>query len=627
MTKEFHGGYQGKILRINLSEKRTSVERKDDKFYRKYLGGSGFIAYFLLNELKPGIDPLSPANKLIFALGPLTGTSIIGNGRNAVGAKSPLSGGIAFSQVGEFWGAELKRAGYDAIIIEGKAEKPVYIWISDAVPAEVSIRDASHLWGKNTKEAQQAIRSELGDEKIRVALIGPGGENLVRYACIMNGLYDAAGRGGLGAVMGSKNLKAIAVRGHQVPQVFDPNKVNALNKQIRDNLYSSFILREMHEFGTGGYMMESFEAIGNLPVRNWRDGLFPGVKKIHGGVIKETIRVGMDSCFACPVRCKKKVKVDEPYSVDPAYGGPEYETLSSLGSNCGIDNLKAIVKANELCNAYSLDTISTGGTIAFAMECFERGLLSVKDTDGIELRFGNEEAMLKCIELIAKREGFGSLLAEGSARLSKKVGHGSEEFAMQVKGVEAGQHEPRLMPALGLGFMVNPHGADHCCNVHDGMFTSDGGMKSFRPLGYHETVNADDIGPRKVALFKVEHFRQVLFDCLLLCHLAASSFDYKTIVDLTAAVTGWDTGVMELMRIAERVLTMARLFNIREGLTSDDDRLPLRYFQPKTDGPLAEGGLDPEKMERAKKYYYTLMSWGENGVPLPEKVEELYIKE
>ena len=494
------------------------------------------------------------------------------------------------------------------------------------MPEEVSIRDASHLWGKNTKEAQQAIRSELGDEKVRVVLIGPGGENLVRYACIMNGLYDAAGRGGLGAVMGSKNLKAIAVRGRQQPQVFDSNKVSSLNKQIRDNLYSSFVLREMHEFGTGGYMMVSFETIGNLPVRNWRDGLFPGVNKIHGGVIKETIRIGMDACFACPVRCKKKVKFDEPYSVDPAYGGPEYETLSSLGSNCGIDNLKAIVKANELCNAYSLDTISAGGAIAFAMECFERGLLSVKDTDGIELRFGNDEAMLKCIELIARRKGFGNILAEGSARLSKKIGNRSEEFCMQVKGVDAGQHEPRLMPAMGLGFMVNPHGADHCCNVHDGKFTSDGGMKSLRPLGYHETVSADDISPRKVALFKVEHLRQVLFDCLLLCHLAAVSLDYDTLADLTSAVTGWDSGVMEIMRIAERTLTMARLFNIREGLTSNDDRLPLRYFQPKINGPLAKGGLEPAKMEKAKKYYYTLMGWDENGVPLPEKVEELYIK-
>ena len=446
MTKEVPGGYNGKILRVNLSNNSVSTESIDDIFCRKYLGGSGFISYFLLKELGREGDSLGPENKLIFALGPMVGTSVIGNGRNAIGAKSPLSGGIAFSQVGEFWGAELKKAGCDGIIFEGKADKPVYLWINDG---EVKIRDAGHLWGKNTKETQETIRSELGDDKIRVAQIGPAGENMVRYACIMNGLFDAAGRGGLGAVMGSKKLKAIAVRGHKALQISNPEGVKDFNKWVRGNLTNHWLGRELIEYGTGGPQVEVFEEMGNLPVRNWRDGLFPGAKKIHAGVIKETIRVGMDACFSCPVRCKKRVKFDEPYPVDPSYGGPEYETLSSLGSNCGIDNLKAIVKGNELCNAYSLDTISTGGTIAFAMECFEKGLLSVKDTDGIELRFGHEDAMLKCIELIAKREGFGNLLAEGTARLARKIGRGSEKFSMQVKGVEPGQHEPRVMAGFG----------------------------------------------------------------------------------------------------------------------------------------------------------------------------------
>ena len=624
MSNEIPGGFTGQILRINLSKKSTTIEKMNNKFYRKYLGGSGFISYFLLKELQPEIDPLSPENKLIFALGPLTGTSIIGNGRHGVGAKSPLSGGIALSQVGEFWGAQLKRAGYDAIIVEGKAEQPVYIWIQDQ---KVSIRDAEHLWGMDAKDTQQTIRSELGDDNIRVALIGPGGENMVRYACIMHGLYDAAGRGGLGAVMGSKNLKAIAVRGHLSPQVSNPERVKELNKKLKDSLYDTWLLKELHEFGTLGPAMETFEYVGNLPVRNFRDGVFPGVKKIHGGAIKDTIRIGMDGCFACPVRCKKKVKFDEPYSVDSAYGGPEYETLASLGSNLGIDDLKAIVKGNEICNAYSLDTISTGGTIAFAMECFEKGLLTIHDTGGIELKFGNADAMLKCIELIARREGIGSLLAEGSARLAKRIGNGSEDFAMQVKGVEAGQHEPRLMPGLGLGYMINPHGADHCCNVHDGRFATEAGIQSYRQLGFYEPVLEDEIGSRKVDIFKVEQLRQVLLDCLLLCHFAARSVDHQTLADITAAVTGWDTGVMEQMRAAERVLTMARIFNIREGFNADDDRLPLRFFQPKTNGALSNKGLDTDQMEEAKKYYYTLMGWHENGVPLREKIKELYIEE
>ncbi len=624
MNQETIGGYNGKILRINLSQNSIVEERKDTIFYRKYLGGSGFIAYFLLKELRQGIDPLGPENKLIFALGPVTGTPIIGSGRHSVGAKSPLSGGIAFSHAGEHWGAELKRAGYDALIVEGKAEKPVYLWIHDD---EVAIKDASYLWGKNTKETQETIRSALGDEKIRVSLIGLGGETLVRFACIMHGLYDTAGRGGLGAVMGSKKLKAIAVRGHRAPPIADSARVRELNKGLRETLYNHWLTQECHEFGTGGPAIEMFEARGNLPVRNFRDGLFPGVKNIHAGVIKDTVRIGMDACFTCPVRCKKRVTLDEPYRVDPAYGGPEYETLSSLGSNCGIDNLKAILKGNELCNAYSLDTISTGGVIAFAMECFEKGLLTLKDTDGMELRFGNTEAMLQCIELIARGEGIGSLLAEGSARLARRIGNRSEEFAMHVKGLEAGQHEPRLMPAFGLGYMVNPHGADHCCNVHDDQFSVDMGMRSLQPLGFLETVPADDIDSRKVALFKVGHLRQVILDSLVMCHLATVTVDHRTLAELTAAVTGWNTGEMEQMRVAERIVTMARLFNIREGFTDDDDRLPLRFFQPKTDGALAERGLDPDKMEKAKKYYYTLMGWNAQGVPLPEKVEELYIEQ
>ncbi|MDA8235049.1 MAG: aldehyde ferredoxin oxidoreductase family protein [Clostridia bacterium] len=619
---EVPGGYSGKILRINLSDKTTAAETRDEKFYRKYLGGSGIISYYLLKELQAGIDPLGPENKLIFALGPLTGTAIIGNGRNAVGAKSPMTGGIGLSQAGDYFGAELKHAGFDAIIVEGKAEAPVYISIQDEA---VSIKDARHLWGLNTKETQEAIRLELADDKTRLALIGPGGENLVPYACIMHGLHSTAGRGGMGAVMGSKNLKAIAVRGHKRPEVADPEGVKAISKRLSDKQSDFWLYKILREFGTGGPELKAFELSGNLPVRNWRDGLFPGVENIHGGVMKETMSVGMDGCFACPMRCKKKLKFEEPYSHDPAYGGPEYETISSLGSNCGIDDVKAVVKGNELCNAYSLDTISTGCTIAFAMECFEKGLLSLEDTDGMELRFGNGEAMLKCIELIARKEGFGKLLAEGSARLAKRIGKGAEEFAVHVKGLEPGQHDPRFSHSRGIGYMVNPHGADHCMNASDEQFKTEGAMAVLKPLGFYEPVPPEDQGPRKVAVFKVEYLRQVLTDCLLVCRLATLDLDYMTIADITGKVTGWNTTEMELMRTAERIVTMTRLFNIREGFTADDDKLPKRFYQPKTDGALVDGGLDPEEMERAKKYFYVLMGWDEKGVPLSEKVEELYI--
>ena len=617
MTKESPAGYNGRILRVNLSNKSTTAEAIDELFCRRYIGGAGFITYYLWKELRPGVDALAPDNKLIFALGPISGLQLPGAARHCIGAKSPLTGGIAKAEAGGFWAAELKRAGYDAIIVEGRAETPVYLWIQDG---EASIRDANHLWGKETKETEAAIRAELDDERIQMALIGPGGENKVRYACIMQGLYDAAARGGLGAVMGSKNLKAIAVRGHNLPRIAD----RELLKEIRQEVLAG-PPHWLSALGTGGPSLVEEQALGNLPVRNFRDGLFPEAAQIHSGVMKETMWVGMEGCFACPVRCKKVVQFEEPYHVDAAYGAPEYESIAALGSNCGMGNLKAVVKANERCGAYSLDTISTGGTLAFAMECFEKGLLTTKDTDGIDLRFGNHEAMLKVIDLIARREGIGNLLAEGSARLAQKIGQGSEEFAMQVKGLEAGMHEPRLSPCMGLGFMVNPHGADHVCALIDFFFfSSEGMLQGMHPLGIIDLLPIDDIGPRKVALFRLDQLNKILGDCLATCLFLEYSLDKK--VELVKAATGWDTGIPELLRVAERVLTMARLFNIREGFSAADDVLPERFFQPKTDGALADKALDREKFEKAKSFYYTLMGWDAKGVPLPEKVEELYIE-
>ena len=621
MNEQVPSGYNGKILRVNLSNGRVSTEAIDEEFCRKLLGGAGFVAHFLLNEIEPGTDSLSPENKLVFALGPLTGIALPGSARHCVGAKSPLTNGIAKSEVGEFWGAELKRAGLDAMIIQGKAPKPAYLWVNKG---EATIRDASQLWGKNTKETQEAIRAELGDNKIRVASIGPGGENLVKYACIMHGPADAAGRGGMGAVMGSKNLKAVAVRGEKMPAVANPNGVKALRQWLRDNrkLVASF-----SEFGTGA-AMSLFEEIGNLPTRNFCDGAFPEVNQISAQTLKETMGIGMHGCFACPVRCKKVIEVKEPYQVDSAYGGPEYETLAALGSNCGIDNLKAIAKGSELCNAYSIDTISTGCTISFAMECFENGLLTTKDTDGIELNFGNAEAMLQVIELIGRRQGIGNLLAEGSARAAEKIGKGAQGFSMHVKKQEIPMHEPRLSKSLALGYMVNPHGADHCCNLIDIFFAGFGKepdviVKDAVPLGMAPAPFAD-IGPSKVALFRIAQLKRIILDSLVLCMFLP--YSYRQLAEVTSAVTGWNTTTMEQLRVAERTLTICRLFNVRHGLTADDDKLPSRFFEPTRYGALVDTALDHENMEKAKRYYYSLMGWDSKGIPTPEKLEELGIE-
>jgi aldehyde:ferredoxin oxidoreductase len=620
MEHQVPGGYNGKVLRVNLTTEKVVTEQIEDPFCRKYLGGTGFIAYYLLTEVKPGIDPLGPENKLIFALGPLTGLSLGGCARHTVGAKSPLTGGIAKSEVGEFWGWQFKRAGFDALIIEGRAESPVYLWIHNG---EIEIKAADHLWGKNTKETQEIIRSELADEKIRVAMIGPGGENLVKYACIMHGLFDAAGRGGLGAAMGSKNLKAVAVRGDSMPRIANSEGVKKVRSWLKENM--DFV-KAFSDFGTGSPMLR-FEKLGNLPIVNFRDGRFPNVDKITPQTLKETIRVGMEGCFACPVRCKKAVEFKEPYQVDRAYGGPEYETIGALGSACGIDELKAIAKGSEMCNAYSIDTISTGMSIAFAMECFENGLLTSEDTNGIALEFGNADAMLKMIELIARREGIGDLLAEGTARAAEKINKGAEAFAMQVKKQELPMHEPRLNKSLGLGYMVNPHGPDHMDNLVDIFFSAFSERPNVVipdaiPLGF-EPAPFEDIGPRKVVLFKAFQSKRIIADSLVFCHFLP--YSYSQLAELTSDVTGWDTSVMEQFRVAERILTMCRLFNVREGFTGADDKLPARFFQPTKGGALADKSLNFEEMEKGKRYYYYLMGWDESGVPMTEKLEELGI--
>ena len=617
--KEFFG-YNGKILRVNLTDGTVKTESIDEAFCRKYTGGAGFVSYFLLKEVEPGVDPLGPDNRLVFATGPLTGIPLPGSGRHCVGAKSSLTGGIAKSEVGEFWGAELKSAGFDAVIIHGKSPKPVYVWINDG---KAQIKDATHLWGQFTKETEAAIQSDLNEKRARIAMIGPGGENLVKFSCLMHGPKDAAGRGGLGAIMGSKNLKAVAVRGTKSPAMARPENVKQLRQWMLDNMDK---VSRFHDFGTGANM-DWFERQGNLPTRNFRDGAFPEVDKLSAQTIKDTIRIGMEGCYACPVRCKKVVELKKPYVVDPAYGGPEYETLGALGSNCGIDDLNAVSRASALCNAYAIDTISTGGAIAFAMECYENGLISKDDTDGIELTFGNTEAMLQLVEKIGRREGIGDLLAEGSARAAEKIGKGAEAFSIQVKNLELPMHEPRLNKALALGFMVNPHGADHCSNMIDIAFNDQSDNPTVTvpdavPLGL-SSAPFDDIGPKKIALLKVVQLKKIIFDSLALCQFLP--YSYEQTADVTAAVTGWNTSVMEQLRAAERMLTMARMFNVRQGLTDEDDKLPSRFFSPTKAGALSSTSLDPEQLDKAKQYYYTIMGWDSKGVPTPEKLEELGI--
>ena len=608
-------GFTGKILRINLNTNKTTIETLEETFYRRHFGGRGLISYILLNELEPKIDPLDPKNKLIFACGPVTGAPISGSGRNSVGAKSPLTGAYGEAEAGGYWGAELKRAGFDAIIVEGKAKSPVYLWIRDQ---NVEIRDASNLWGKEIKKSQELIRKDLDNKTAKVAQIGPGGEKQVRYACVINDMNHAAGRCGMGAVMGSKNLKAIAVKGSTNVPVHKPKRIQKMAQWMAQNVDD--VAHALHTYGTGVGMDVNVET-GNLPIRNFRDGDFPEADNISAETMKQTVSVGMGTCFACAIACKKEVKVDEPWTVEPEYGGPEYETLASLGSNCGVSDLKAVCKANELCQRYSIDTISTGTTISFAMECFEHGLLTLEDTGGIDLSFGNAESMLKMIEMIGEKRGLGALLAEGTKRAAEKIGNGAEEFAVNVKGEEVPMHDPRLKRGEALGYSVSPTGADHVHNIHD-TFLYPKLPNSYNSLGVLEAVPVEDFGPKKVRLYKYVGEWRTLNNFLVMCLFTPWSVTQK--VEIVRAVTGWNTTAFELMKVVERGNTLARIFNLREGFTEKDDWLPPRFFKPRTSGNLKDA-VSAKDLKNAKLLYYDMMGWTEKGVPKKSALDELDI--
>ena len=610
-------GFNGKILRVDLSQGAVTTEEPGDDFYRMYFGGSGFVAYFLLKEVKSGTDAFSPDNRIIFASGPITGSPVGGCGRHDVGAKSPLTGGFGDAQSGGYWGSELKFSGFDAIVIQGKAARPTYLLIQDG---KAELKDASHLWGKTTGETQNLLRQELNEPGLRVAQIGPAGEKLVRYACVINDLHDAAGRTGLGAVMGSKNLKAIAVRGHNHPPFAHPETVSTLGRWLRDNVM--LLAKPLYDMGTSRLVM-GLNKSGGLPTRNFQTSFFEGASKISGETMRNTMLTGRHSCYACPVRCKRVVEVKGPvYQVSPEYGGPEYETIAAFGSDCCIDDLPAIAKANELCNAYGLDTISTGATIAFAMECFENGLLTAQDTGGVELRFGNAPAMVEMVEGIAQRRGLGNILAEGTARAAQKIGNGAEKFAMHVKGQEAPMHEPRLKQGLGLGYALSPTGADHCHNLHDIYYTAKGpGLENFKALGVMQPLPASDLSPAKVRMLLYNSQWMWVLNSLVYCLFVP--LNYEQITELTKGVTGWNVSLWELMKVGDRVRTMAREFNIRQGLGPPEDELPHRFFTPPTTGPLNTTAINESKLAQARKTYYAMTGWDENGKPQPEKLAEL----
>lgn len=618
-------GFWGRIAHVDLSNNKVEYESPNESFYRKYLGGGGIGSYYINKLVKPGTDPFSPENVMVFAPSVITGAPIPGLSRHSVTSVSPLTGGVSDSEAGGFWASELKFAGLDAIIVKGKAEKPVYLWVKNG---DVEIKDASTLWGKYNADVLKTIEDEMGEKRVKLLGIGPGGENLVRYACIIADMHDANGRGGLGAVMGSKKLKAIAVKGSKKIPVKDEKKVLEIAKNFAQNFKDVPGQAGLYAMGTTA-APSYYNSIGGLPTMNWNRGHFETVENISGKVIKDTILAEKTGCYACPVRCKRMVEAKYPYDIDPVYAGIEYESQAALGSYIGIDDLHTVCKAIELCNKNTIDTISLGGTIAFAMECYENGLLTKEDTDDMELKFGNKDVIIPLIEKIIKREGIGDILAEGSKRAAEKIGKGAEKYAVQCKGVEYPAHEPRVKKTLALAYSLCPIGADHMANEHDPSITTNAPKRfldALATLDLRDTMTWDELGPKKV---RYTYYTMIAYsllnmlDICMFCMAPARTIRYDEVVDIVKAVTGWDASLWELMKAGERRLNMMRVFNVKSGIGADQDKVHVKMYKP-LEGGISNGKfIDKDEAEKAIKLYYKMSGWDEEGKPENWKLIEL----
>jgi aldehyde:ferredoxin oxidoreductase len=619
---------EAKIADIDLTTGKIEIQTLPSNVYRLYPGGSALGMYFLLRDLKPGIDPLSPDNLLIFSVSPLTGLPISGQSRMVVTAKSPLTGTAGDSQSGGFFPAQLKANGYDSVIVRGCSEKPVYIYIDGE---EIKICDASNAWGKVTGEAEKIIREELKEEKVEIAQIGPSGEMLVKFANIMNMCNRANGRNGMGAVMGSKKLKALVVKKTKTPQPSDPEAFKLLAGNPKERIKNNPGIEGLGIHGTDGELSAT-NGEGYLITNNWQKGFFPEAEKITGTTMTETILTGRDTCHACAIRCKRVV--DIAGKVDPLYGGPEYETCATFGSYCGNDDLETIAVANQLCNMYGIDTISCGATIAFAMECYEKGILSKEEMDGLDVKFGNSEVIPVLVEKIARREGIGDLLAEGSYRAAQSIGNGAEKLSMSVKKQEMPAHMPQFKQSLAVIYAVNPFGADHQSSEHDVFLMMPEDSQERRWLGqlgcfeeYDEYGILDD-NKAKFG-FRTQCFLSIL-DTLCLCQFswgpAWQLYGPEEIVALCKSGIGWDTSLFELMKAGERRINMMRFFNQREGFSIEDDTIPDRLFAPLPDGPAEGACVNREDFNSARKRYYELAGWDpDTGQPTAATLKNLQL--
>lgn len=600
------GGFFGKILRVNLSHGSITTSTLPEDFAIHYLGGRGIGARILYDENPPHIDPYSPENRLIFFTSPLMGTIAPCCVKFSLVTKSPLSGTILMTLAGGYCGPVFKRTGYDGIIIKGQAKEPVYLQIVDD---QVEIVSAKHLWGKDTIETQEHLLSSMGGRDAKVLCIGPAGENLVRFSSVFSDSH-ALGRGGGGAVMGSKNLKAIIVKGTKRVPLADEK---AFEEYIKKGILPQFKVSEkakiFGEYGTPG-VLSIVNSFGILPTRNYQRGTFDDSDAINGQAVKNA-SISRKSCYRCPVGCRSYTRVHSGEYEGYETEGPEYETLFSFGSNLGNSNLGSIIAANKLCLLYGLDTISTGNVMGFAMECFEKGLLTKEETDGIELRFGNHRALVQMIEKIAFRDGFGDVLAEGVKRAAKKLGKGTQNYAMEVKGLEMSGYDPRGAKGMAIEYATAPRGGCH----QRGLIV----QETFGVPPFVDRFSTEGKGE----LVKSKQEEVAVQDALGFCVFVSRGdpMGIPEFAEMFTRATGVSVTSDDLLKAGERIWNIERLYNLREGFTRKDDYLPKRFLeQPMAEGPSKGHVVDLDKLLGD---YYTQRGWDEQGNITPEKLEEL----
>ena len=618
-------GYIGKYLEVDLTRSHLESLPLDPEMAERYLGGNGFGTRLLWERVPAGVDPLSPENLLIFATGPLNGTLMPNSGRMEVITKSPLTGIYGDSNAGGFLGPEIKFAGFDMIVLQGRSPAPVYIRIEDG---HAEIRDAAYLWGKDTIETEEELQKE--DPGIKVACIGPGGENMVRYACIQATSSRSFGRAGVGAVMGSKKLKAIAVRGFGAVPIASPDKFYEVAVRCHQGIRANEIYPAVSRYGTPG-IVSIMNMIGRFPTKNHQLGGYEEADKINAEALREQYFVKDIACFGCPVACDKIYRVSSGPYAGTTVRSFEYETLNSYGANVYNPRLDAILKASDMCDRLGVDTISTGHSIAFAMELYQRGIMSRSDLDGIDLTWGNIEAVLEMTERIVYRRGVGALLAEGTRRAAQVIGKGSLEYAMEVKGQEIPAQDGRAQQSMGLAHVTSSRGADHLKAFPT---IDETGYPTEARRRYGEEYLPDMAEPRstrhKGLLIKDGEDYAAVVDSTGTCksggNFVLAQIYWDDVADAVRYATGMDMDVPALKSVGERIVNLQRAYNALHGISRKDDRLPRRFLEEPNYQATPEGSVC--RLEEMLEDYYRLRGWDiSTGLPTADKLRELGLSE